>query len=182
MAHTLRLGYYPDVLSEAECDQLYQETVARLTEFKKLPTNKRININYGVKGLSYSVTFYGKTIVRPITDWEDWPLLLKIKAKVEEVTGGNYKYVVIQFYPHGDIGIPAHRDKEITPGKTIAGLSIGACRTLTMKRYGYGAKSQDLMPGSVYAMYPPTNDWWTHEIEEDDTVEPRISFTFREEP
>jgi alkylated DNA repair dioxygenase AlkB len=57
-----------------------------------------------------------------------------IKERVEAITKNKYSIYVMQRYPYGNIGINPHRDKEMVPGTTICGVSLGQTRVLTMGR------------------------------------------------
>lgn len=104
--------------------------------------------------------------------------LLPAKMIVEQLTKVCYSRCVVQYYPNGTVGIRPHRDKELPPNSTISGLSLGQTRHLVMQRSGKRINIP-LVPGSLYVMNPPTNDYWTHCIETDQTIAPRLSLTFR---
>jgi len=81
---------------------------------------------------------------------------------LEQLTNSKYNYVVIQYYPDGSKGIAQHRDKEMTSGTVIAGISLNAVRRLILEP-PYRNKI-DTVPvrvslehGSVYLLKPPTN-------------------------
>jgi 2OG-Fe(II) oxygenase superfamily len=89
-------------------------------------------------------------------------------------------------YPHGDIVIKKHRDKEMTSGTSICGISVGTTRKIRFLPTSYiNAKNSEgitlnLTHGSLYCMLPPTNDKWTHEIlPENKEIGVRYSLTFR---
>jgi alkylated DNA repair dioxygenase AlkB len=146
--------------------------------FNNPPENKRVNQTYGDDGLIYRINFYGKITERPALSWSKAPLLKELRDYVSDLTGEKYTICVVQRYPNGKIGINPHRDKEMILGTTIAGMSFGTQRTLTMQR-GEKNISLDLTPGSLYVMKPPTNSFWSHSIEKDNTTGVRISLTFR---
>jgi alkylated DNA repair dioxygenase AlkB len=110
--------------------------------------------------------------------WTEIPILSKLRDIVQKLTSSEYTYCVVQYYPSGKVGINPHKDKEMIPGSTICGLSVGQNRTLRMSRNGKNI-DLDLLSGSLYVLYPPTNDYWTHSILKDDSIHPRISLTFR---
>ena len=138
--------------------------------------NRRQKLLYGDPGLEYKIVFKGKPVVYPVKPWI--PEILHIKSQIEALTGDNYTVCVVHYYPNGSIGINPHRDKEMIAGTTIVGLSLGAERTLEMSRGGK-TTSIPLYNGSIYILYPPTNDFWAHCIPKDETSTPRISLTFR---
>lgn len=178
----LDLDFYPHFLTEDQSEDLInyieKSVVWRQT---KLTPGKRANQTYGDEGFTYSVNFRGKSYERKAVTWTR--TLAKIRDHVQEATNEKYNICVIQRYPSGKVGIAPHRDREMTEGTTICGLSLGEVRTLTMttfrrdvSKFKYELK---LLNGSVYVFNPPTNDHWLHSIEKDDTILPRYSLTFR---
>ena len=104
-----------------------------------------------------------------------------IRDRAQEITGEKYNICVVQRYPSGKVGIKPHRDKEMTKGTTICGVSVGETRVLTIN--GKKNINLSLNPGSMYVFNPPTNTYNTHCIQKkDDTKGPRISLTFRNYP
>jgi alkylated DNA repair dioxygenase AlkB len=164
--------------------------------------HRRSNLTFGDPDLVYSVSFGDRSYCRTVRPWSEFPILEDLKGIVEssiekiEVGGSKTKFncCAIMRYPNNKIGIKRHRDKEMTTGTTICGLSFGATRTLKLYPPSYEKDSSDisltLIPGSLYAMFPPTNDCWTHEIPPatfpsdavPDTNEVRYSLTFRDMP
>lgn len=170
----LCVGFYPNFYSEDEATALYTEIDKYLDKGK----SKRSSKSFGEAGLEYVIHWYGKTTVRKLIDWTKYPILLKIRDKLTAVVPEDYNTVVVQRYPSGKCGIKPHRDKEMKRGTVIAGLSLGQTRTLALQR-GSKTYKLTLTPGSLYILRPPTNDLWSHCIEEDDSVSPRISLTYR---
>ena len=86
-------------------------------------------------------------------------------------------------------GIGAHTDEEQDPSSPIVCLSLYAnpqhSRPLTIKpsKHYRGAggpveiEDIELADGSLYALMPPTNDWWRHELKPRTCT--RVSITFR---
>ena len=141
-------------------------------------SEKRATLTYGDTGLSYRLDFYGKITIRKAIPWEELPILLHVRNVLQELTHQTYNTCVIQRYPNGKVGIAPHKNREMTSGTTICGLSLGETRVLTMSRNSKRFHIK-LVPGSVYVLNPPTNDCWFHSIEIDETLGPRISLTFR---
>lgn len=173
--HGLRLQFEPTFLSAEEADDLFQNLDCM---FSSEPKSKyrRANRTFGDSGLVYIVKFRDNEIRRPTLPWRED--LLGIKKRIEALTGDVYNICVVQRYPTGKIGISPHRDKEMKRGTTIAGVSLGETRTLTMSR-GWKKHELVLTPGSLYIMHPPTNDTWAHSIEKDESKRVRLSLTFR---
>lgn len=174
-ASGLSFDLYRDFLSPQESVELYQHLIM----YSKLKTypNKRSNCTYGDKGLVYTIKFSnGGESLRRAIEWD--PRIRVVKNKLEQITNQVYNVCVVQHYPSGNIGISPHRDKEMTPGTTICGLSLGQERLLTLQNRKHKLEV-NLNPGSLYIMRPPTNDFYSHSIEKDETKQPRISLTFR---
>jgi hypothetical protein len=137
---------------------------------------KRSSITYGDEGVKYTIHFKNGTVHRQAIPWPEW--LLPLRDKIKQWCPG-VSTCVVQRYPCGKVGIKPHRDKEMTRGTIICGLSVGQERTLRMN---YNGKSQEyqLENGSVYLLHPPTNDVWTHCIPTDQSKGVRYSLTFRD--
>ena len=131
---------------------------------------------FGNTDIVYNINFRGRIASYPVKPWIKE--LSSIKEKIQNITGEIYTVCVVQYYPNGKFGINSHRDKEMVHGTTIVGLSLGAERTLEMSRNGKTI-SIPLPHGSIYILYPPTNDLWAHSIPPTETIVPRISLTFR---
>ena len=170
----LDVEFYPNFILAEEASEFYRELDKTCV---KNPI-KRVSKSYGEVGLKYVIHWYGKTTVRELIPWETVPLLLAIKDRLNSVVPEEYNTVVVQKYPTGKIGINPHRDKEMKHGTVIAGVSLGETRTLTLERNGK-KYSIPLNSGSLYVLKPPTNDKWSHCIEQDSTTKPRISLTYR---
>jgi alkylated DNA repair dioxygenase AlkB len=201
----LNVRYEPDYLAEL-AGEVYAALEAEL--FDDAPRNKRVSVTYGDEGLSYRVELGGyagrpKVIIqREAIPWEHSPLLTMLRDLVSARTKVKPTYVVVQRYPHGKVGIKPHRDKELSPGTSIACLSLGAERWLVLSpsRPSYFTRDRlvehprggpplcvttddsvyFLPSGSLYVLNPPTNSAWKHSIPKDDTSTPRLSLTFRD--
>jgi len=186
-ADRLDLDFWDSFLDAEESD--WWLDFLESTVFTKTPTpHRRSNQNYGDPGISYTLRLGGygsrplKIIERPVLEW--LPDLKDLKDRVELATKAKYNYCVVQRYPSGRVGINPHRDKEMVSGTTIAGISLGQTRTLTMGPPRWLVDEVlpvdiELGPGSMYVLKPPTNDYWSHCIQRDSTTECRLSLTFR---
>lgn len=170
----LSFDLYRNFLSPQDSVDLYQHLIM----YSKLKTypNKRSNCTYGDEGLVYTIKFSNGESLRRAIKWD--PRIREVKNKLEHVTNQVFNVCVVQHYPNGKIGISPHRDKEMTPGTTICGLSLGQERQLTLQNRKHKLEV-NLNTGSLYIMRPPTNDFYSHSIEKDETKHPRISLTFR---
>lgn len=173
--HGLRLQFEPTFLTAYEANDLFRGLE---TLFSSEPKSqfRRVNRTFGDSGLVYVVKFRDVEIHRPTVAWRED--LLAVKGRIEAMTGDVYNVCVVQRYPSGKIGISPHRDKEMKRGTTIAGVSLGETRTLTISR-GWKKHQIALTSGSLYIMHPPTNDTWSHSIDKDDSTGVRLSLTFR---
>jgi len=147
--------------------------------------NTRLTITYGNPGLIYTVQI-GKKEPQYIEarPWSELPFFQFLKPHLERVLGKTFNFCAIVYYPDGNTNIQPHRDKEMVPGTTIAGLSLGAERTFQLIFPSYSNWSPlelKLKHGSLYTMEPPTNNMCYHSIPfEPDVKQPRISLTFRD--
>jgi len=188
----LALDFYPTLYTLEDSELIYDTLFQHIKWTRDIVPYQRRNQTYGDDGLVYSITFgYGdkaNTVHRVAKQWSDVPILHLIKQDIEAVTGASYNFCVAQYYPSGRVGINPHRDKEMVRGTTISGLSFGQTRKLSMGPPRFLEKYKDpllldLVPGSLYVLHPPTNDYWSHCIVKDGTVrEPRLSLTFRNVP
>ncbi len=170
----------PNFLSQEDARKIF-DIIERRAPFGSARRNKekyRTKVTYGDPGWEYTIQFGDNTAVYKATPWSKLPILLEIKEKLEGLTDVKYNFCVVQRYPHGGVIIKKHRDKEMTPGTTICGVSLGATRTFRLSRRN---KEYDipLPSGTLYLLRPPTNDYWCHEILTGPTREARISLTFR---
>lgn len=159
----------------------------RLEQMEWTRGRRREHKDFGAKGTSYELKFGGyrgipvKTIHRDVTDWENEPLLLKIK---DDPLLSDCDYCVVQRYGDGNIGMKRHKDDEMGR-RSIYGLSLGATRTLTMYPPPFNKTDKDpirisLPHNSLYIISNTTNKYWMHSIEEDPNVlDVRYSLTFR---
>lgn len=142
--------------------------------------NRRTSLLFGDEGLIYRVNYQEVTRESEVIPWNALPALTELKNLVEKVTNQTYTVCAIQCYPNGKVGINPHRDKEMVAGTQIAGLSLGAKRTISFTRNYHDPISIALLSGSLYVMKNMTNQKWLHSIVKDAKVrEPRFSLTFR---
>lgn len=183
----LTIDFYDHLLSAPDSQTLYDIIESTVRWSKPLTANRRSNQTYGDSGLVYEIEFggYGRpriVVRREAIPWDTFPMLCDLRDAISDITRETYNFCVIQRYPSGRVGINPHRDKEMIMGTTICGLSLGATRTLTMvppKMVTDDQVKLKLPPGSMYVLRPPTNSYWQHSIDKDDTTTPRISLTFR---
>ncbi len=175
-----KVDYVESFLPKAHSRELYLDLI---TLFPNLPT-KRISKTFGDTGLSYIVKFKQNTVTRYAQTWT--PSLFKVKEILEKHMFDTYhqnihfNICVVQVYPSGKIGINPHRDKEMTPGSYICGISLGETRFLDIAKWGTDSLcSVPLIDGSLYIFIPNTNNFFSHSIRKDDSKAIRLSLTFR---
>ena len=178
---SLKVSLKENFLSGEDADLLLSECNG--LGWKPNTGNKRSNITFGDNGLVYAVKFKDTTLYRITQEWSKFPLLQKIKDKLESCMGEDVSYncCAVMRYPHGGVVIKPHRDKEMVGGD-IYGISVGSTRTLRFRPpRSYRCKNVDLSlsHGSMYCICRPTNDKWSHEILQDDSKRVRYSLTFR---
>jgi alkylated DNA repair dioxygenase AlkB len=165
-----------------------QKNIMKHAVWTRPLSNRRTNITYGNTGLVYKITFGGyggrpkNEVHRKALPWDDNPIIKNLRDIVSNITGEDYNFCVLQYYPNGNIGINPHKDKEMVKGTTICGISFGETRRLIMSGYGEN-ETYSLTPGSMYVLNPPTNSYYTHCIQKEPNLKKaRISLTFRNVP
>lgn len=171
------LDYCESFLTEDESKILFN-TLSCILPIQK----KRTAWLFG-DAMTYKVSTKNYSMERNPEPWLS--CLLPIKEKLEKFIflqydeKINFNVCVIQQYPNGKYGIDRHRDKEMTPGTIICGISLGQQRNLVMSKYKTDVLTQPLKNGSLYVLLPPTNDFYSHSIVKDTSLGVRFSLTFR---
>ena len=128
---------------------------------------------------NYAYAYSGKT--RQALAWT--PDLLRLKARVEALTGKTFNSCLLNLYHTGEEGMAWHSDDEKTLEKdgAIASLSLGAERKFSFRhRKTRETISLQLEPGSLLVMHGVTQDHWLHSLPKTTKVRsPRINLTFR---
>ena len=106
--------------------------------------------------------------------------------------------VLIQKYIDGNHYISAHRDTDMSFGKTptIVNISLGDSRDIICKRVMYNGSNKKmskidkenkhlsmkitLKEGSIFIMAGESQQHWTHQIDKESNKQTRYSLTFRE--
>jgi alkylated DNA repair dioxygenase AlkB len=135
---------------------------------------------YGDPGRSYA---YSGLCLQPL-NWT--PLLLDIKARVEEVTGAPFNSVLLNYYrDHRDsIGFHSDNEPELGEQPIIASVSFGEERSFILKH----RRAKQVPPvhlrlasGSLLLMKGDTQRCWKHGIpKESRPCGPRVNLTFRQ--
>lgn len=108
--------------------------------------------------------------------------LLRLKRRMEELTGQRYNSCLLNLYHNGSQGIGWHADVEASePNDVIASLSLGAARKFALKHKATGElRELTLEHGQVIVMRGETQRHWLHSLlKTKQSVGSRISLTFR---
>lgn len=196
----LHVDFYEALFSGDRAGKIY-ESLNEAFVGREKAGNRRSAIPLGDDGIVYEIKFGGYNNIpvrysrRVALPWDTVPIVVKLKKVVEKLTKQTYNVCIILKYPHGKVGMQAHRDREMIPGgkdeivssKVISGMSFGETRKLVLAPTRYIKEEieplqMDLGSGSLYVLHPHTNAFWTHSIPKDDTKRARISITFRDYP
>lgn len=172
----LDVDLYPNLLTYELAQNWYEYLDAVLPH-----VNKRNSTLFGDDGIIYKVRYQYFDTEKYVLPWSHLPALPELKTLIERVTNQKYTVCAIQRYPNGNIGINPHQDREMVSGTRIAGLSLGATRTISFTHNYFNHVDIPLPSGSLYVMNPPTNQKWLHSIIKDPNItHPRFSLTFRD--
>lgn len=137
----------------------------------------RLTAWYGDQGRVYT---YSGIRLEPLT-WTQ--LLTDLRDRVEEAAGTPFNSVLVNLYRDGSDSVGLHTDDEPELGvdPVIASLSLGATRTLTMRRRdGSYRISIELHDGDLMVMSGTTQTLWMHGVPKvRRPVGPRLNLTFR---
>ena len=170
----LPLPWPPDEVLE----RLISETAWRsetVTVFGKRHLQPRLTAWHGDRPYTYS----GLTL-----DPLPWtPLLLEIKAAVEDASGTLFNSVLLNYYRHGQDSMGMHSDDEpeLGPAPVIASVSFGEPRPFILRhKVLRDTHKLALASGSLLVMRGPTQQYWQHGINKSArAMGPRVNLTFR---
>ncbi|SHK52081.1 alpha-ketoglutarate-dependent dioxygenase AlkB family protein [Epilithonimonas mollis] len=177
-------SYYGKIFSDEEADH-YFEALMTQTEWKsdqavifgKVIETKRKVAWYGDE--KYSYTYSGRT--KTALPWNR--TLLKIKEKIEAVSGETFNSCLLNLYHNGSEGMAYHSDgeKDLKDNGAISSVSFGAARKFHFKhKTTKELVSLILEHGSLLMMKDVTQKFWLHRLPTTTKViRPRISLTFR---
>lgn len=194
----INVHYTPNFIDKHKADKYYHifekeltyndPKESKVTLYGKTFDIPRKQVAYGDPGTYYK--FSGNTV--HARSWDEkntiTTMIKNIKHKVEVYTGQIFNFVLINRYENGEQYINYHQDDERELGEdpSIVGVSFGAERDILFKPYFFipekvpNKLSLELEHGSIFVMYPPTNDFWMHSIPKRVGIKtPRISLTFR---
>lgn len=148
------------------------------------------------------ITVFGKPYLQPrLSAWhgdlsyrysgirldpQSWtPLLLRLRRQVEELTGGEFNSVLLNYYRDQNDAMGMHSDdeRELGPRPAIASLSLGENRDFVLKhrrRKDLKVVKLPLESGSLLLMRGSTQQYWRHGINrQKKACGPRLNLTFR---
>lgn len=112
------------------------------------------------------------------------PLLLELKAIVEQKTQQGYNSCLLNLYHNGQEGVAWHSDdeKDLRHNGSIASLTFGAKRKFVLKHKQTKHKvAFELDDGDLLEMKDETQSFWVHNVPKTKRVHsPRINLTFRQ--
>lgn len=186
---SLDVEYWADFLAPAKAADVLGELLAEtpwaqqeLTMYGRRVKMPRLTAWYGDPGATY---VYSGVRNSPLP-WNE--SLRGLRANVEDVVGGRFNSVLLNFYRDGNDYMSWHSDDEpeLGPKPVIASVSLGALRKFdfrpkkgnpTAPRKTYGL---ELAHGSLLLMRGDTQIGWEHGIAKARGVSaPRINLTFR---
>lgn len=131
---------------------------------------------FGDKGVVFSTVCNGTVGYVQVDSWECSPLQ-EIRSLVEAMTQRRYKACLVQHHPNGWFGVERTR---ATKGTTMAGVSLGATRTMRFDRDRHSPFTVSLPSGCVYVINNPTTSQWRHSIpSEPEITRGRVNVVFR---
>ena len=176
--------YHGVIFGEKEATQISKELLDTIpwkqdevVMFGKKIMTKRKVAWYADAGITYTYAGVKKSGLQ----WTE--PLLKIKQKVEAITGSTYNACLLNLYHEGEEGMGWHRDneKEIVTESSIASVSLGAARKFAFKHATTNERIDiELENGSLLDMKGAIQHHWYHSLPKSMRIKQlRINLTFR---
>ena len=176
--------YHGVIFGEKEATQISKELLDTIpwkqdevVMFGKKIMTKRKVAWYADAGINYTYAGVKKSGLQ----WTE--PLLKIKQKVEAITGSTYNACLLNLYHEGEEGMGWHRDneKEIVAESSIASVSLGAARKFAFKHATTNERVViELENGSLLDMKGAIQHHWYHSLPKSMRIKQlRINLTFR---
>ncbi len=178
------VNYYGKILVQEQADFYFDYLLNQIPWkhdealiFGKLIQTKRKVAWLG--DLPFEYTYSGKT--KTAKPWSE--NMLKLKAKIEEVTGEKFNSCLLNLYHDGSEGMAYHSDgeKDLKKNGAIASVSFGAERKFFFKHKTSKERVELVLEhGSLLIMKDETQDFWLHRLPTSKKItQPRINLTFR---
>lgn len=181
-----QLFFWPEIIPEATCQQLYSELLSilpwqqdHITIYGKTLPIPRLQVWMGDADANYQ---YSGLELSPHS-WN--PTIQSMKQQIESICGHNFNSVLINLYRNGQDSNGWHSDDEPELGENpiIASFSLGATRRFRLRhkyREDLTPYTFDLMSGSLLVMAGSTQKYWQHCLTKTaKSVKPRINLTYR---
>jgi alkylated DNA repair dioxygenase AlkB len=176
--------YHGVVFNEQEANEICKDLLDTIpwkqdevVMFGKKVITKRKVAWYADAGINYTYAGVKKSGLQ----WTE--PLLKIKQKVEAITGATYNACLLNLYHEGEEGMGWHRDneKEIVTESSIASVSLGAARKFAFKHATTNERLDiELANGSLLDMKGAIQQYWYHALPKTMRIKQlRINLTFR---
>jgi alkylated DNA repair dioxygenase AlkB len=178
--------YWPSIDLGAQPEVILDELIARvpwrsdvITLMGKQYPQPRLTAWFGDPEARYT---YSGLSLEPMP-WTD--LLADIRSRVEALAGASFNSVLLNYYrDHRDsMGMHSDDEPELGRNPTIASVSLGEQRTLTLKHKFKKELKPVQLPldsGSLLLMKGATQHHWKHGISKlSRPCGPRVNLTFR---
>ena len=178
------VNYYGKILVQEQADFYFDYLLNQIPwkHDEALIFGKLIQTNRKVAWLGdlpFEYTYSGKT--KTAKPWSE--NMLKLKAKIEEVTGEKFNSCLLNLYHDGSEGMAYHSDgeKDLKKNGAIASVSFGAERKFFFKHKTSKERVELVLEhGSLLIMKDETQDFWLHRLPTSKKItQPRINLTFR---
>jgi alkylated DNA repair dioxygenase AlkB len=171
------LGIGPDILFDRLLAGIAWEQHAVRIQDRVIP-QPRLSCWFGDTAHRYS------TLAHSLTPHPFGPLLEKLRARVESITGARFNSMLANLYRDGTDAIGWHADDEPELGlePVIASISLGAVRRFDMRQRSDHSQTTRILleHGSLLVMSGGTQRFWQHSIARTrGRVGERINLTFR---
>lgn len=178
------VNYFGEVMSLVDCDYYFSCLLNHIDwqcdkaiVFGKLIETKRKVAWYAEKSFRYTYSNIMRTAL-PFS-----PVLLSLKALVEQHTGETYNSCLLNLYHNGEEGMAWHSDgeKNLKDLGAIASLSFGVERKFAFKhKESKKVIALPLKTGSLLVMKGVTQQHWLHRLPPSKLIkDARINLTFR---
>jgi len=176
--------YYGKIFTKEESDWYYEKLFSEIpwkndeaVIFGKLIMTKRKVAWFG--DVPFEYTYSNRTKRAEI--WNE--TLLKLKKRIEEISGETFNSCLLNLYHDGSEGMAYHSDgeKDLKKNGAIASLTFGAERKFSFKHKISKEKAELILEhGSLLIMKDETQSFWLHRLPPSKkNFFPRINLTFR---